>query len=317
MHQRRSAWTQHNACRPTLNCPASSLSTTASRKEPVRLNAYPHDAPSEASGLDRGLLSARLKSEPVEMRQPHTPPGHQTVSAARPSEARSPALTDRGAACSHKQHRSTRNPYDQHEADRESSAELFDGRACRTKRRTSHCRSECKIHSFRHGARQCRRRTQMARFQARREAHLGRSRYEAIMLFRSTTDAPDVSRSTLPTIATASPTRQGGLPLMILHQHEAAEFGTEMTIDPFWQRCQDGASIRRDPAFAPVTDRAYRNRQVLNQEWLMALENRSFRDRGFHHTVFDGNPRRNPCNPAACSSFTASTARCPGPCRWV
>ena len=50
--------------------------------------------------------------------------------------------------------------------------------------------------------------------------------------------------------------RQCGLPLMILHQHEAAEFGTEMTIDPFWQRCQDGASIRRDPAFALVTGRA-------------------------------------------------------------
>ena len=30
-----------------------------------------------------------------------------------------------------------------------------------------------------------------------------------------------------------------------------------MTIDALGQRCQDRMSVRRDPAFAPVTDRAY------------------------------------------------------------
>ena len=64
---------------------------------------------------------------------------------------------------------------------------------------------------------------------------------------------------------------QGGLPLMIVHQHEAAEFGTKMAIDPLGHRCQDRASIRCDPAFAPVTGRAHRNREVLNQKWLMPL----------------------------------------------
>src|SRR5580704_7736263 len=79
---------------------------------------------------------------------------------------------------------------------------------------------------------------------------------------------------------------------MIMHQHEAAEFGTEMTNDAFGQRYQNHASIRCHPAFAPVTGRAYRNRQVLNQKWLMSLEHRSFRDRGFHHPVFDADTWR-------------------------
>lgn len=55
---------------------------------------------------------------------------------------------------------------------------------------------------------------------------------------------------------------RGRLTLMIVHQHEAAEFATEMTIDPLGQRCQDRASIRCDPAFATVTGRAYRNHQA-------------------------------------------------------
>src|ERR1700689_1316359 len=95
---------------------------------------------------------------------------------------------------------------------------------------------------------------------------------------------------------------------MIVHQHEAAEFGTEMAIDPLGQRWQDRTSIRRAPAFAPITGRAYRNRQVLNQKWLMPLQRPTCRGRGFRHSVFDGNPRRH--------LTAASRLLLPGGLRW-
>ena len=86
---------------------------------------------------------------------------------------------------------------------------------------------------------------------------------------------------------------QRRLPLMILHQHEAAEFGAEMAIDPLRQRGQDGASVRRDPAFALVKCGAGRNHQVLHQKRLVALEARAFRHgRGFHHPVLNDDPGR-------------------------
>src|SRR6476620_7785790 len=43
----RSAWTQHSACCPTTNCPASSLSTTASCRKPCAW-MLPQSAPSVA-----------------------------------------------------------------------------------------------------------------------------------------------------------------------------------------------------------------------------------------------------------------------------
>src|SRR5580698_2795271 len=79
---------------------------------------------------------------------------------------------------------------------------------------------------------------------------------------------------------------------MVLHQHEAAKFGTEMAIDPIRQRRQDGAPVRRDPTLALVTDRTGGNDEILYQKRLMTLEARSFGDRDFHHMVFNAYPRR-------------------------
>src|ERR1019366_5815008 len=81
---------------------------------------------------------------------------------------------------------------------------------------------------------------------------------------------------------------------MVLHQHEAAEFGAKMAFDSLRQRCQDRPSIRRDPALPLVTGRAYRDHQILHQKRLMALEARSRRDHGLDHLVFNVDPRRHP-----------------------
>src|SRR4051794_14660802 len=80
---------------------------------------------------------------------------------------------------------------------------------------------------------------------------------------------------------------------MVVHQHEAAQFGTKMAIDPRRQRGQDGASIRRDPTLALIAGGTGRNYQILHQKRLVAPEARAFGDRrGFHYPVFDADPRR-------------------------
>src|SRR3954451_25063670 len=80
---------------------------------------------------------------------------------------------------------------------------------------------------------------------------------------------------------------------MIMHQHEAAQFRAKMAINPFRQRRQDGASIRRNPAFALITGGIGRNHQVLHEKGFMALEARSLRHRRrLDHQVFDDDPRR-------------------------
>ena len=45
-------------------------------------------------------------------------------------------------------------------------------------------------------------------------------------------------------------TGQRGLTLMILHQHETAQVGAEMSCGSFGECCDDGLAVRRDPAFA-------------------------------------------------------------------
>ena len=61
----RSACTQHSACRPTLNCPASSLSTTASCRKPCACTA-PQSAPSVATWTGSGVTFN--PSEPSRLR---------------------------------------------------------------------------------------------------------------------------------------------------------------------------------------------------------------------------------------------------------
>src|ERR1019366_843970 len=77
---------------------------------------------------------------------------------------------------------------------------------------------------------------------------------------------------------------------MILHQHEAAQFRTKMAFDSLRQRGQDRPAVGRDPALALVTDRAYRNHEVLHQKGLVTLEAGSGRDLGIDHRLFNADP---------------------------
>ena len=79
----------------------------------------------------------------------------------------------------------------------------------------------------------------------------------------------------------------------------------------------ESSAIRRDPTFALVTGRAYRNHQILHQKRLMTLESRSVRDRDFHHLIFDANPRCHLAAEPPLPLCRASPARCPCPCRSV
>ena len=85
--------------------------------------------------------------------------------------------------------------------------------------------------------------------------------------------------------------RQRRLALMVVHQHEAAQFGAEMPGDPRRQRRQDRHPVRRDPTLALVAGRAHRDHQILHQKRLVALEPRAWRSRRRHHLLLDGDPR--------------------------
>src|SRR4249920_2952922 len=79
---------------------------------------------------------------------------------------------------------------------------------------------------------------------------------------------------------------------MVLHQHKAAQFGSEVAFNPLWQRSQDRPAIGRDPAFALVTGRVHRNHEVLHQKGFITLEARPRRNLGRDHFLFNDDPRR-------------------------
>src|ERR1700733_14779692 len=79
---------------------------------------------------------------------------------------------------------------------------------------------------------------------------------------------------------------------MILHQHEAAQFRSEMAFDASWQWRQDRPGVRRDPALALVTGRAYRDHEVLHKKGFVTLEARPRWNLGRDHFFFNDDPRR-------------------------
>ncbi|MBV1796447.1 hypothetical protein [Siccirubricoccus sp. G192] len=85
--------------------------------------------------------------------------------------------------------------------------------------------------------------------------------------------------------------RHGGLPLMVLGEHVAPEFGAEMAIHPARQARNDQPPLRRQPALAPVAHRLRPHDEVLHQEVLVALEPRAGRHRGPQHPRLHRHPR--------------------------
>jgi hypothetical protein len=82
-------------------------------------------------------------------------------------------------------------------------------------------------------------------------------------------------------------TRQCGLPLMILHQHETPQVGAEMAARPLRQCGDDGPPVRGDPTLSQVADRPHRKHKLLHQIRLVALEARSRRGGCSQHTVLN------------------------------
>src|SRR3954454_13558999 len=86
--------------------------------------------------------------------------------------------------------------------------------------------------------------------------------------------------------------RKSDLPLMVLGQHKAAQFGPEVAIDPARQRRHDQLPVRRQPALPAIADAAGPQDQVLNDEICVALKPRAGWHRGLDDLVFDGHARR-------------------------
>ena len=64
-----------------------------------------------------------------------------------------------------------------------------------------------------------------------------------------------------------------------------------MAFDTLWQRGQDRPAVGRNPALALVTDRAYRNHEVLHQKGLVPLEAGSGRDLGIDRFLLNADAR--------------------------
>src|ERR1700678_2705737 len=79
---------------------------------------------------------------------------------------------------------------------------------------------------------------------------------------------------------------------MVLHQHKAAKFRTEMACNPDWQWSEDRPPVGRYPAFSLVTGRTYRNHQVLHQKGFVTLEARLERNLGLEHLLFNADAGR-------------------------
>jgi len=65
---------------------------------------------------------------------------------------------------------------------------------------------------------------------------------------------------------------QGGLALMILHQHEAAQVGAEMSVGSLGRRCHDRLAGGCRPPLAAVANGMYRQHKPCTRLGVVALE---------------------------------------------
>ena len=96
------------------------------------------------------------------------------------------------------------------------------------------------------------------------------------------------------------------LPLVILHQHEAAQLRPEMAADAAGQRRHDGLAGRRQPALATVAHHPRGQHQILHLVRLVALELRARRTRHPQHLGLRRDPRRHLAAAAALAPLAAS-----------
>lgn len=82
------------------------------------------------------------------------------------------------------------------------------------------------------------------------------------------------------------------LPLVMQHQHEAAQFRAEMAHHPRRQRREDRSPLRCHPPLPPVADRPRLQNQILNQKALIPLEPRARRCIRRDDPLLDADPGR-------------------------
>ena len=82
-------------------------------------------------------------------------------------------------------------------------------------------------------------------------------------------------------------TGQRRLALVVLHQHEPAQVGAEVSAGALGQWRDDRLAVRRDPALAQVADSMHRQYQFLDGIGLVALETRAGRDSGRDNAIFN------------------------------
>ena len=82
------------------------------------------------------------------------------------------------------------------------------------------------------------------------------------------------------------------LALVVLHQHEAAQFRAKMAGYPGRQRGNHGGALRCHPALAAVADHLRAQHQLLHHEGLITFEPRAGWHRRFDHLLLDPHPRR-------------------------
>src|SRR5271166_816728 len=104
---------------------------------------------------------------------------------------------------------------------------------------------------------------------------------------------------------------------MILGEHEAAQFRSEMTIDARRQGGRHRRAVRGLPAF-PVGDMRA-DHQILNQEARVAFETRAGRRIGLELALLtNGQLRARAATPSALARRVPTVAlRSPFPCRWA
>ena len=96
------------------------------------------------------------------------------------------------------------------------------------------------------------------------------------------------------------------LALMVLHQHEAAQFRPEMAGHPCRQRRDHGDTLRRHPTLAPVADDLRPQHQLLHHEGLVSFEPRPRRHRRLDDPLRNTRPRRQLATAAPFVSLTRS-----------
>ena len=115
-----------------------------------------------------------------------------------------------------------------------------------------------------------------------------------------------------------SQARDRDLPLVVLAQDEALEVRAEMAADAFWQRGHHRLAGWKQPALAPVADRPRLDDDILDDEVLVALEARAFRQAVRLEDTGLVNGERRPLGAAAALPPGApGGSRPPSPCRWA